>query len=62
MPVTDVLEKVDLVLAREQGRADRVHGGITPALIIEPALLVEVVEELGVGFASPEIEVANLEV
>ena len=34
----------------------------TSHLVVEAALLVEEVEELGVSLAPPEVEVANLEV
>lgn len=53
---------MELVLGGEQSGANRVNRSITPALVVEAAGLVEVVEELAVGFASPEVEVADLEV
>lgn len=62
MSVPNVREKVNLILRCEQGSTDRVNGRVTPALVVEAAGLVEVVEELAVGFASPEIKVANLKV
>ena len=34
MFVPDFLEKVDAVLASEEGRADRVHGRVAPTLLI----------------------------
>lgn len=62
MPVPNIVEEVDLVLAREERRTNRVHRRVTPALVVKPALLVEVVKELGVALATPEVEVADLEV
>ena len=37
-------------------------GSITPALIVKATVLVKVIEEFRVSFASPEIKVTNLEV
>ena len=34
MFVPDFLEKVDAILAPEEGRTDRVHGRVAPALFI----------------------------
>ena len=52
----------NLFLLREERGADGVHGRVAPALVVESALLVEVLEELHVGLAPPEVQVANLEV
>ena len=38
------------------------HRCVAPSLVVEPARRVEVVEEFGVGFASPEIHAGDLEV
>jgi hypothetical protein len=62
MPIADLFEIMYLVLAREQGSPDRVDGRITPALIVESTLLIKIVEELGVGLASPQFEIADLKV
>lgn len=62
MSVPDVREEVNLILRCEQSSTDRVNRRVTPALVVETASLVEVVEELAIGFASPEIKVADLEV
>jgi hypothetical protein len=62
MPVPNIIEEMDLVLVRKESGTDRVHWRIPPALVIETALLVEEVEELGVGLAPPEVEGADLEV
>lgn len=62
MPVPNVLEEMKLVFRREQCSANGVDRCVAPAFVVETASLVEVVEELAVGFASPKIEVANLKV
>ena len=38
------------------------HWRISPSLIVEPSLLVEVLEERLVGFASPEVHICNFKV
>lgn len=35
---------------------------VAPALVVEPAFGVEVVEEFGVGFGAPEVHVGDFEV
>lgn len=60
--VPNVREEVKLVLRCEQSSADGVNWCVAPTLVVEAACLVEVVEEFAIGFASPEVEVANLEV
>lgn len=60
--VADVIEEVQLVLGREQSCSDGVNRGISPALIVEAAGRVEVVEELRVLLRPPEVEVTNFKV
>lgn len=62
MPVPDVREEVKLILGCKQSSADGVNRRVAPAFVVEAAGLVEVVEELAISFASPEIKVTNLEV
>jgi D-ribose pyranose/furanose isomerase RbsD len=62
VPIPDIIEEMDLVLIRKESGTDRVHWRISPTLVVEPALLVEEVEELGVGLAPPEVEGADLEI
>jgi hypothetical protein len=62
VPIPNIIEEMDLVLIRKESGTDRVHGRISPTLVVEPALLVEEVEELGVGLAPPEVEGTDLEV
>lgn len=82
MFVPDFLEKVDAVLAPEEGRADRVHGRVAPTLftrqvtqfrdlllsrrgtylVVEAALMIEVVEERRVGLSAPQVHIGNLKV
>lgn len=44
MFVAYFVEEVDLVFAREEGGSDTMYRGISPSLIIKPALRVQVVE------------------
>ena len=60
--VSYCLEKVDLVLGKEERGGDGVHGGVAPTLIVEVAGLVEVVEEGEVVRGTEEVEVGDLEV
>jgi hypothetical protein len=62
VPVPNIIEEMDLVLVRKESGTDRVHWRISPTLVVKPALLVEEVEELGVGLAPPEVEGTDLEV
>ena len=60
--VSNVVEPVELPLVRKEGCADRVHGRVAPALIVEAAGVVEELKVLGVRLAAPEAEVSNLKV
>ena len=61
-PLTNLIEELNLLPLRKQRRRDRVHGRVAPPLVVEPAALVEVVEEGGVRGPAPELEVGDLEV
>jgi len=68
----------NLFLLGEQGSANAVNGSVTPALdtvstlsakswiethfVVEASCPVEVVEELGISFASPQVHIANFKV
>lgn len=60
--VPNVREEVELVLRCEQSSANGVNWCVAPTFVVEAACLVEVVEEFAIGFASPKVEVADLEV
>ena len=60
--VANILEPVDLVLWRKQGRRDRVDRRVSPALIVETSLLVEVLEKVEIRLGAPEVEVADFKV
>jgi hypothetical protein len=62
MPVANVIEEVDLILAREERRADTVYRCVAPAFIVKATLLIEELEVLHVRLGTPEFERANLEV
>ena len=61
-PLTNLIKELNLLPLREQRGRDRVHGRVAPSLVVEPAALVEVVEEGGVRGPAPELEVGDLEV
>lgn len=60
--VSNVLEKMQLILVCEEGRGDAVYRRIAPALVVEPARLVEEVKEGGVGLAAPEVHVCDFKI
>jgi hypothetical protein len=53
---------MDLVFGQENAGADTVDRCVTPSLVEEASILVELVEEILVGLAPPEIEVTDLKV
>lgn len=62
VPVGDVVEEVDLLLLEHQTSGDGVHGGVTPALVEETALLVKGLEVVEVRLGPKPVQVANLKV
>ena len=60
--VGDIVEEMDLILRQHDGGGDAVHGCVAPAFVEEAAVVVQVVEVIGVGFAAQPIEVADLEI
>ena len=62
VPVTDVLEEMDLIFIEKQTRGNRMNWGIAPSLIEESSILVESFEEVFVSFAAQPIQISNLEI
>lgn len=62
MVIGNVVEEVNLVFLEEQTSGDRVYRSITPSLVEEAAILVELVEVIRVGLGSKPIEIPNFEV
>jgi len=62
MLVSDIVEELDLVAGYKQRRSDGVYGCVAPALVVEAALGVKVLEEGGVGGATPELHIGDLKV
>lgn len=62
MPVPDILEEVNLILVGEKSCTDGMHRRITPTLVVEATLAIEMLEEFGVCLAAPKVEVADFEV
>jgi len=60
--VGDVLEEMDLVLWQQEAGSDGMDRRIAPTLVEEPAVLVELVEEINVSLRSKPVEVSDLEV
>jgi hypothetical protein len=60
--VGNVVEEVDFLLLECETGCDRVHGGVTPTLVEETAVLVEGIEVVEVGGAAEPVEVADFEV
>ena len=60
--VGNVVEKVNLVLLQQQAGSNRVHRGVTPALVEETTVLVERFEKVNVGLGAQPVQVADLKV
>ena len=60
--VSDIIEEMNLVFPCEERGSDRVYRRVTPSLVVESALLVEILEELAICFTAPEVQIANFEV
>jgi len=60
--VSNLVKEVNLVTVEESGSRDAVHRRVSPALIVEPTELLEVVEERGVRGSAPEIHVGDFKV
>jgi len=62
MPISNIVEKVNLVLPCEQSSPDTMDRSIAPPLIVKATFFVEEVKEFRVCFAPPEVEIADLKV
>jgi hypothetical protein len=62
MFVSDLAEKLDPVLAREERCADRVNGCITPTLVVKATMAIEIIEECCVSLAAPKVHIGNLKI
>jgi hypothetical protein len=51
--VSNVVEKMDLILLGKECSSNTVYGCIAPSLVVKPTLLIEEIEKFGVSFASP---------
>ena len=49
VPVSYILEEVDLTLVREQGRCNRVNRSIAPSLVVEASSIVEMLKVVDVS-------------
>lgn len=62
MVVRDVVEEMDLVLLKHKASGDRVDRSITPALVEEPAILVERLKKVDIFLGPKPLEASNLKV
>lgn len=62
MTVSNIVKPMDLRLVGEKSGTNRVYRSVSPSLIVEAALFVEIIEELGVRLRPPEVQVSDLEV
>jgi len=60
--VSDVVEEVDLFLVEHDTGGDGVDGGVTPTLVEKATILVEGLEEVGVGLGAKPVQVTDFEV
>lgn len=60
--VSNIVKPVDLRLVGEQSSADRVDRRVSPSLVIETTLFVEVIKELAIRFRTPKVEIPDLKV
>jgi len=62
MLISDILEEVDLIFVLEKSSSNAMDYGISPTLVVEPSRAVEVVKELCVRLASPEVHVSDFKI
>lgn len=62
MLVPNIIEEMNLVLAREQCGSNGVHWCVAPTFVVETAFGVKMVEVFGISFGTPEAEVADFKI
>lgn len=62
VPVAKVLKEVNLLLGQQKTSSNRVDWGITPSLVEEATIVVELLEVVNVGLGAEPVQVADLEV
>ena len=62
MPVPDVVKEMNLVLVQHQTGSNGMNGRVSPSLVEEAAILVQLVEEVEIWLRSQPVEIADLEV
>ena len=60
--VCNIVEKVNFFLLQEKTRGDGVNGSITPSLVKETTVLVELVKVIEISLRSEPVEVADFEI
>lgn len=62
VPVTDIVEEVNLLFGEEKRGCDGVDRSISPSLIKEAAFVIKVLEEITVCLGTQPVQVTNFEV
>lgn len=62
MSISDIVEKVNLILSCKERSTDRMDRSVSPTLIVESSSLVEIFKVVHVCLRTPEIEITNLKV
>lgn len=60
--IRDIIEEVNLIFLQEETSSNRVNRSITPTLVEESTVVIEVVEVAGVGIATEPVEITDFEV
>jgi hypothetical protein len=60
--IANLIKEMNLLLRLEERRCDAVYWSVSPALIVEAALPIEVVKERLIGWGAPKLHVCDLEV
>lgn len=62
VPVTDIIEEVDLFFWKQDTSGNGMHRSIAPSLVEETAVLVQRCEEVDVFLRSKPVQITNFEV
>lgn len=62
MIVGNIVKEMNLLLLQEKPCSNGMNWCITPTFVEESSILIELLEEIRVGFGSKPVEVTNLKV
>jgi len=60
--VSDILKEMNLVFVLENSSGNTMYYRVSPTLVVEPATCFEVVKELCIRFASPEVHISDFKI